>query len=124
MNRGHLLILVVLLLAACATVVQSGAGLTTETTDFVVEAHPATWNGQPMVAGHIYNKRSMRATRLRLRVEALDTAGGVVASEVRPIDRDVEVGDRAFFELPPPAPAPAYRVTVDYVFWRAGGPGA
>jgi uncharacterized protein involved in response to NO len=123
MNRRHLLILVALLLAACAPVVQSG-GLTTETSDFTVEAYPATWRGQPMVAGRVYNKRPMRATRVRLRVEALDAAGTVVASDVRQLDRDVDFGDRVYFEVPPPAQAPAYRVSVDYVFWRSGGPGA
>jgi hypothetical protein len=122
MNRRLPLTLIALLCSACAPVVQGGT-LTTETSDFAVDAYPATWKGRPMVAGHVYNKRSMRATRVRLRVEAVDAAGAVLASDIRQLDRDVEVGDRVFFEVSPPAPAPAYRVSVDYVFWRSGGPG-
>jgi hypothetical protein len=123
MNRRHLLILTVPFLAACAPVVR-GAGLTTDTADFTVEAYPATWRGRPVVEGYLYNKRSLRATRLRVRVDALDQSGTVIATSVRQVDRDVEPGDRIYFDVPPPAPAAAYRVSVDYVFWRAGGPGS
>lgn len=99
-------------------------GLTTESADFSVEASPETRRGRPVVAGSVYNKRPLRATHVRLRVEALDAAGTVVASGLRPLDRDIESNDRAYFEVTPPAGAAAYRVTVEYVFWRIGGSGA
>jgi hypothetical protein len=123
MNRRYLAIPIALLLTACAPVVQKG-GLITESADFSVEASPETLRGRPVVTGSVHNKRPFRATHVRLRVEALDAAGTVVASGLRPLDRDIEPNDRAYFEVTPPAGAAAYRVTVEYVFWLTGGPGA
>ncbi len=107
-------------LAACAPLFSS-PGVTTETGDFTVEAHADTWRGRPIVAGYIYNKRALRATRVQLRVEGLDAAGAVIASDLRFLDREIDASDRVYFDVAPPVPAPAYRVTVAYVFWRAAG---
>jgi hypothetical protein len=85
-----------------------------------VEAYPDTWRGRPVVVGYVSNKRPMWAMRVQLRVEALDTAGTVVASDVRPLDRAINPLDRVYFVVSPPAEAPAYRVTVEYVFWEVG----
>jgi hypothetical protein len=123
MNRRYLAIPIALLLTACAPVARTG-GLTTESADFNVEAFPETRGGRPVVTGSVYNKRPLRATQVRLRVEALDAAGAAVASGVRPLDRDIESNDHAYFEVTPPAGAAAYRVTVEYVFWSTGGGGA
>jgi hypothetical protein len=109
-------------LAACAPLFPPG-GVTTDTSDFTVEAHADTWRGRPIVAGYIYNKRPFRATRMQLRVEALDATGAVVGSEVRFLDRDINPSERAYFDVPTPAQAASYRVTVAYVFWRPGGGG-
>jgi hypothetical protein len=85
-----------------------------------VEAHPDVWKGQSVVTGCVYNKRSLQAARVQLRVEVLDAAGAAVATDVRFLDRDINPGDRVFFEVTPPAEGAAYRVTVYYVFWGAG----
>ena len=120
MNRLHLIVVTMLLLVACAPVALTHA-LVTETNDFIVEAQPLEGKQRPTVEGYIHNKRPMLATRLRLRVESLDTAGAVVATVVQPYDQVIQYGDRAYFEVPAASAAPAYRVTVDYVFWRVGG---
>jgi hypothetical protein len=118
--RTRAAILLAMLLAGCASMSQPPppGSLTTDSADFTVEAHPATRNGRAMVEGYVYNKRSWRATRVLLRVESLDAAGAVLATGVRHLDREVPFGDRVYFEVPAPVAAPAYRVTVDYVFWR------
>jgi hypothetical protein len=73
--RSHVFVLVGVLFAvtACAPLFPS-AGITTDTSDFTVEAHADSWRGRPIVAGYIVNKRPLRATRVQLRVEALDAA--------------------------------------------------
>jgi hypothetical protein len=110
-------ILLAMLLAGCAsTIGPSRDSVTTESADFTVEAHPGT--RPAVVEGYVYNKRPWRATRVRLRVESLDAAGAVVGSGVLPLDREVPNGDRAYFEVAAPVAAPAYRVSVEYVFWR------
>jgi len=117
------LAIVGLVLAGCAPVTIN-PGLVTDSPDFMVEASPATGKRGPSVEGYVYNKRPLLATRVRLRIEALDAAGAVVATAVRPLDRDIPIGDRVYFDMPVPAAAPAYRVTVDYVFWRSGAGGS
>ena len=121
---------IVLLVAACATARQEStpnAVGTTETFDFTVTAQPGTWRKQPRVEGYIHNKRDLPATRVMLRVDALDSTGKVLTSELRHLDRDIPANDRVFYQVPVPGPGPAYRVQVDYVFWGgsevAGGSG-
>jgi hypothetical protein len=117
------LLAAVLLVAACAPVIPPG-GITTEGGDFVVEAHPDNRRGRPVAAGFVYNRRGLQATHVQLRVEALNAAGAVVASDVRFLDRDINPNDRVYFEVTPPAAGAAYRVTVHYVSWQPGGGGA
>jgi len=119
--RSIAIVLAMLLVTAAVSLAQPAVN-TTETEDFRVTAEAGTWRGRPAVEGYVYNKRIMRASRVRLRVDNLDAAGAVTSSEVRPLDREINPDDRAFFQLPVVAAAPAYRVTVDYVFWRYGGP--
>jgi len=123
MNRRHVAILIVLLLLAPAGSTAQSSGNTTDTADFTITFGPGMRKGRPTVEGYVYNKRPYPATRLRLRVDSLDGSGAVVSSEVRQMDRDINANDRAYFQVPLPALAPAYRVTVDYVFWRPGGGG-
>src|SRR5262249_317950 len=110
MNRFHFA-LVSLLLVRCASVPPFQA-LLTESPDVRVEAAPGSRKRGPTVEGYVYNKRWMLATHVRLRIEALDAAGAVVGTTIQPLDRDVPIGDRSYFELRAPAGA-AYRVTVD-----------
>ena len=117
MNRRSVAILAFAALTACAPVVHAG-GVTTDTADFTVEASLGTWRSRPVVEGYVHNKRSMRATRVLLRVDALDAAGAVVASDIRHLDREIPVSDRVYFDVAPPVAAAAYRVSVEYVFWR------
>ena len=117
-----LAILLAMLLVVPAVSLGQRSANTTETEDFTVTAEPGTWRGRPAVEGYVYNKRIMRAARLRLRVDTLDAAGAVTSSDVRPLDRAINPSERVFFQFPQAAAAQAYRVTVDYVFWRYGGP--
>ena len=118
------LIVAVLLLAACATVrlgdASDAAGNTTNTADFTVTAQPGTWRNKPQVEGYVRNKRDLPATRIILRVEALDGTGEVLTSAIRQLDQDIPPNDRVFYQVPTPGPAPTYRVQVDYVFWGGG----
>jgi len=119
------LIVAVLLLAACATVRQGdappdAAANTTNTADFTVTAQPGTWRNKPQVEGFVRNKRDLPATRIILRVEALDGTGTVLTSTIRHLDQDIPPNDRVFYQVPTPGPAPTYRTQVDYVFWGGG----
>ena len=123
------LIVAVLLLAACATVrlgdaPPDPAANTTDTADFTVTAQPGTWRNKPQVEGYVRNKRDLSATRILLRVEALDATGKVLTSAIRHMDQKIPPNDRVFYQVPVPGPAPAYRVQVDYVFWGGGGGGS
>ena len=119
-----LLTIAVVVLVGCAPVAMtSPRAVVTETSDFRVEAEPVAGKRTPSVEGYIYNKRGLVARSVRLRVDSLDAAGTVVATAVRPLDREVGIDDRVYFEVPAAAAAPAYRVTVDYVFWRSGASG-
>jgi hypothetical protein len=49
---------------------------------------------------------------MRLRVETLDAAGGVTGSQIGYVSGYVTPGSRVYFEVPLPAKAPNYRVSV------------
>ena len=120
------LIVSMLFFAACATAPRDDtphAGNTTDTADFTVSSQPGTWRKHPQVEGYIHNKRDLPATRIMLRVDALDGSGKMLTSELRHLDRDIPPNDRVFYQVPAPGPAPAYRVQVDYVFWGGGDGG-
>jgi hypothetical protein len=123
MHRLHLAIATVVLVGCAPVAMTSPRALVTESSDFRVEAEPAAGKREPGVEGYIYNKRGLVATSVRLRVDSLDAAGAVVATTVQPLDRQIGISDRVYFEVPAAAAAPAYRVTVDYVWWRPGASG-
>ena len=124
MHRLQLAIATLVLVGCAPVALTSPRALVTETSDFRVEAEPASGKRGPSVEGYIYNKRGLLAKNVRLRVDSLDAAGGVIATTVRPLDRDIGISDRVYFQVPVAAAAPAYRVTVDYVFWRSGAGGS
>jgi hypothetical protein len=90
---------------------------------FRLEWEPAVRHGHPEVRGNIFNEWGETAQRIRLRVESLNQAGQVTAVTEMNLPGQITPGTHAFFEVPVPAPAPAYRVSVigwDWVI-RGGG---
>jgi hypothetical protein len=91
---------------------------------FRVEAQSGTDNkGRPIVWGHVYLfRKGQGSAKVRLLVESLDAAGKPVASEIAYVDSEVPLYNRAYFEVRPQVPAPAYRVTVYSADWgKMGG---
>ena len=79
--------------------------------------------GRPVVSGYAYlNATGQGSARMRLLVETLDGAGQPVASRIAPVDEDIVMGSRNYFEVRPQAPGNAYRVSVHSADWiKAGG---
>ncbi len=67
--------------------------------------------GKPIVSGYVTNQWGYAVRNLRLRVEALDAAGGVTASYIGFVSGDVNPGSHVYFEVPVNEKAPKYRVT-------------
>lgn len=68
--------------------------------------------GKPAVSGYITNELGMNTRNVRLRVEALDAAGGATAMYIGYVNGYVTSGSRVYFEVPVREKAPSYRVTV------------
>jgi hypothetical protein len=79
---------------------------------FRVEWQPDERGGKTLVSGYVTNQWGLGARNVRLRVEALDAAGGVTATYIGYVNGYVTPGARVYFEVPVPAKAPNYRVTV------------
>lgn len=79
--------------------------------------------GRPIVQGYAYlSSNGQGSARMRLLVETLDPAGRPVASRIAPVDADIVLGARNYFEVRPEAPGAAYRVSVHSAEWvKAGG---
>ena len=105
MHRRHSAIATVVLVGCAPVALTSPAALVTEASDFRGEAEPAASKREPSVEGSIYNKRGLLAKNVRLRVDSLDAAGALVATTVRPLDRDIGISDRVYFEVPVAAAA-------------------
>jgi len=123
-RRALFVVALAICVAACASVMPAGPAVTTDASEFRVEAYRDARGGRPVAVGYVYNKRGLQATHVQLRVESLDAAGVVTASAVRFLDRDINPNDRVYFEVTPGAEGAAYRVTVAYVSWQPGGGGA
>jgi hypothetical protein len=67
--------------------------------------------GKPVVSGYVTNQWGYTVRNLRLRVEALDAAGGVTASYIGFVNGYVNPGAHVYFEVPVNEKAPKYRVT-------------
>ena len=109
---------VVLLLAqACASGAASPASVQSSGiygTDnyFKLEWQPDERRGKAVVSGYVTNQWGISVNNVRLRVEALDTAGGVTATYIGYVFGDVTPGTRAYFEVPVAQKAASYRVSV------------
>jgi len=79
---------------------------------FTLEWRPDERRGKPIVSGYVTNQWGTPTRNVRLRVEALDTAGNVTATYIGYVEGYVSPGAHVYFEVPVPAKAPNYRVTV------------
>ena len=84
-----------------------------ETTDryFQVEFDVTRNRKGPAVEGYVYNRGHQAAQRVRLQIERVDAAGGVVGSSTIWVLGDVPMDARAFFSASV-AEAASYRVHV------------
>jgi hypothetical protein len=91
---------------------------------FRVESQPGIdRRGRPIVWGYVYlHTKGQGSARVRLLVESLDAAGQPIAREIAYLDSEVPLYNRAYFEVHPRTPAPAYRVSVYSADWgKTGG---
>lgn len=91
---------------------------------FRVESQPGTDDkGRPIVWGYVYlHTKGQGSARVRLLLETLDAAGTPIAREIVYVDSEVPLYNRAYFEVRPNTPGPAYRVTVYSADWgKMGG---
>ncbi|HMH50614.1 MAG TPA: FxLYD domain-containing protein [Candidatus Acidoferrum sp.] len=79
---------------------------------FPIDWQAGERRGQPIVTGHVTNAWGIGVNNVRMRIEALDPAGGVTATYIGYVFGDVTPGTRAYFEVPVPQKAPSYRVSV------------
>ena len=79
---------------------------------FTLEWQPHERHGKPLVSGYVTNQWGIGVNNVRLRVEALDTGGGVTATYIGYVFGDVTPGTRAYFEVPVAQKAANYRVSV------------
>ena len=75
-----------------------------------------------VLSGYVYNKSSLFADRMQLRIDQLDAAGNVVGSKTTWVLGGVPAENRTWFETRVPAAA-SYRVEVVSFDWigRGGG---
>lgn len=79
-----------------------------------VEWEPGTdkW-GPPRLVGHIYNDSTYKVGSVRLRLETLDSSGGLVAETLAWIYVSVPARSRAYFSVRRPTGSDAFRLTVE-----------
>ena len=77
-----------------------------------------------VLSGYVYNKSSLFADRMQLRIDQVDAAGKVVGARTTWVRGGVPAENRAWFETRVPAAA-SYRVEVVSFDWigRGGGGG-
>jgi len=76
----------------------------------------------PAVEGYVYNTARQTAQRVRVQIQRVDAAGGVVGSSVIWLPGDVPMDDRAYFSASV-AEAASYRVQVLSFDWACQGGG-
>jgi hypothetical protein len=126
MNRAR-----VALAAWAAALLVGGAGaapaqtlISPETTEryFHVEFEVTRNRKGPSVEGYLYNDSRQTAQRVRLQIQRVDAAGGVVGTSSMWVNGDVPMGSRAFFSAPV-SDAASYRVQVLSYDWSCSGGG-
>ena len=89
---------------------------------FTVEWQPDSRKGAPYVSGYVKNEWGFPAADVRLLVESLGPGNEVTGQRVEWLGTTLPPGMRAAFQMPAPAAAPAYRVSVFAFTWiQAGG---
>ena len=96
-----------------------------ETTEryFQVEFQVTHNRKGPAVEGYVYNRAHQTAQRVRLQIQRVDAAGGVVGSTTVWVTGDVPMEARAFFSASVPEAA-SYRVQVLSFDWSCQGGGS
>ena len=77
----------------------------------------------PVVEGYVYNKSAMTADRMTLRIDQLDAAGQVVASQTTWVLGGVPPNNRAWFEARVPQAANYHVEIVGFDWVGRGGSG-
>ena len=89
---------------------------------FKIDWQAGVRDGKPVVHGRVFNDWGFDARDVRLLAEGLDADGRVAWQKVEWLGSHVAPGTRVPFEIPVPAPASAYRVSVFSFDWvQAGG---
>jgi hypothetical protein len=92
---------------------------------FRFDWEPGEWRGRPNVRGWLFNDWNWAARYIKIRVESLDASGRVTATTYGDLKGWVMPYGHEYFEVPVPAKAPAYRVSIAAWEWmqRGGGTG-
>lgn len=111
-----------LLVGAGAAPAPTQTLISPETTDryFRVEFDVTHNRKGSAVEGYLYNDSRQTAQRVRLQIQRIDAAGGVVGSSAIWVNGDVPMGSRAFFSASV-ADAASYRVQVLSFDWSCSG---
>ena len=102
---------------AAPTAAQESHGVYGAERYFKLDWQAGERRGRPVIYGHLFNDYGFAARDVRLRVEALDAMGRVVATGTGYVAGTVTPGARVAFEVPAPAIAASYRVTVLSFDW-------
>ena len=121
-KRAAVLAGVAMLTQACATMDPSSSGQSVASAPSYgisgvdnylrVEWKAEERRGQPIVSGYVTNNWGLGMRKVRLRVEALDTAGSVTATYIGYVNGEVNSGSHVYYEVPVREKAPSYRVRV------------
>ena len=125
LRLGLLIALMLTLSSSSVVLAQSAKPLTPLVVDggryFKLQWESADHKGRPVVQGSIFNDYGVPARKIRVLVDSLDAAGGVTAQTIGYVAFDLTAGTRAYFEVPVPARAAAYRVAIFQWEWIQSG---
>ena len=121
------LIALMLTLSSTSVLAQSATRLTPLVVDgaryFKLQWDAADRKGRPVVQGSIFNNYGVPARKIRVLVDSLDAASGVTAQTIGYVAFDLMAGTSAYFAVPVPARAAAYRVEIFQWEWIQSGGG-